>query len=65
MSRGGFRQGAGRKKEYTEGFMGMDVSCMFPDLGVMVGQAVTVTLDTTTHGRKHDRNVRYELFEAI
>ena len=49
----------------TEGFMGMDVSCMFPDLGVMVGQAVTVTLDTTTHGRKHDRNVRYELFEAI
>ena len=49
----------------TEGFMGMDVSCMFPDLGVMVGQAVTVTLDTTTHGRKHDRNTRFELFEAI
>ncbi|GIT16669.1 MAG: hypothetical protein CM1200mP38_3260 [Dehalococcoidia bacterium] len=45
--------------------MGMDVNCMFPDLGVMVGQAVTVTLDTTTHGRKHDRNVRYEFLKRL
>ncbi len=49
----------------TDGFMGWDIRCMFPELGVMVGYAVTATLDTTTHGRKHDIAARYNLFEAI
>ena len=31
-----------------DGFMGMDVRCLLPSLGVMVGYAVTVTVDTTT-----------------
>lgn len=49
----------------TDGFMGWDIRCMFPEMGVMVGYAVTATLDTTTHGRVHDREARFQLFEAI
>ena len=49
----------------TDGFMGWDIRCMFPEMGVMVGYAVTGTLDTTTHGRVHDREARFHLFEAI
>jgi regulator of RNase E activity RraA len=32
----------------VEGFMGMDIRCLTPELGVMVGYAVTVTVDSTT-----------------
>ena len=28
----------------TDGFMGWDIRCMFPEMGVMVGYAVTATL---------------------
>ena len=49
----------------TDGFMGWDIRCMFPEMGVMVGYAVTGTLDTTTHGRVQDRENAYQLFEAI
>ena len=49
----------------TDGFMGWDIRCLFPEMGVMLGYAVTATLDTTTHGRRHDRETRYKLFEAI
>ena len=49
----------------TDGFMGWDIRCLFPEMGVMLGYAVTATLDTTTHGRQHDRETRYKFFEAI
>ena len=49
----------------TQGFMGWDIRCMFPEFGVMVGYAVTATLDTVTPGRVHDRAVRFEFFQAI
>ena len=49
----------------TNGFMGWEISCMFPELGVMVGTAITATLDTTTPGRVLDRAISYQLFEAI
>lgn len=49
----------------TDGFMGWDIRCLFPEMGVMAGYAVTATLDTTTHGRVHDREARFQLFEAI
>lgn len=49
----------------TDGFMGWDLRCMFPELGVMVDYAVTATLDTTTHGRIHDKEARFTFFEAI
>ena len=52
-------------RDDTQGFMGWDIRCMFPEFGVMVGYAVTATLDTVTPGRVHDPAVRYELFEAI
>ena len=32
----------------VEGFLGMDIRCLTPELGVMVGYAVTVTVDSTT-----------------
>jgi regulator of RNase E activity RraA len=32
----------------VEGFLGMDIRCLLPELGTMVGYAVTVTVDTTT-----------------
>ena len=32
----------------NEGFMGMEIRCFFPELGVMVGHALTLTVDTTT-----------------
>lgn len=32
----------------VDGFPGMDIRCLFPELGPMVGYAVTVTVDSTT-----------------
>ncbi len=52
-------------RDNTQGFMGWDIRCMFPEFGVMVGYAVTATLDTVTPGRVQDPAARYELFEAI
>jgi 4-hydroxy-4-methyl-2-oxoglutarate aldolase len=34
----------------VEGFMGMGIRCLLPSLGIMVGYAVTVTVDSTTPG---------------
>ena len=34
----------------VEGFLGMDIRCLLPGLGAMVGYAVTVTVDSTTPG---------------
>ena len=49
----------------TDVFMGYDIGCMFPEMGVVVGYAVTATLDTTTHGRVQDRERTYQFFETI
>ncbi len=49
----------------TEGFMGWDIRCMFPEMDVMVGYAVTGTLDTVTTGKVHDSDARFRFFEAI
>ena len=35
----------------VEGFLGMDISCLSPELGVMVGYALPVTVDSTTPSR--------------
>jgi 4-hydroxy-4-methyl-2-oxoglutarate aldolase len=32
----------------VEGFLGMDIRCLLPALGTMVGYAITVTVDSTT-----------------
>ena len=49
----------------TEGFMGWNIRCQFPDLGVMVGQAVTATLNTTTTGKVKSRSVGHDCLQAI
>ena len=49
----------------TEGFMGWNIRCQFPDLGVMVGQAVTATFNTTTTGKPRSRSLWYECLQAI
>lgn len=41
-----------------EGFMGMDVRCMFPELGTMLGYALTVTVDSTTPEVQSDDGYR-------
>ena len=49
----------------TEGFMGWNIKCQFPDLGVMVGQAVTATLNTTTTGKEKSRSGWHDCLRSI
>jgi 4-hydroxy-4-methyl-2-oxoglutarate aldolase len=49
----------------TEGFMGMDIKCMFPDLGVMVGYAVTAKLDSQTEDPEPDKSVLFDVIKSI
>jgi 4-hydroxy-4-methyl-2-oxoglutarate aldolase len=37
-----------RVRNFVDGFMGMDIRCLTPSLGVMVGYAVTMNVDSTT-----------------
>lgn len=41
-----------------EGFLGMDVRCLFPELGTMVGYALTVTVDSSTPEVQSDEGYR-------
>jgi len=41
----------------AEGFLSMDIRCLFPDLGPVVGYALTATVDTTTAGAPRDRDM--------
>jgi regulator of RNase E activity RraA len=52
-------------RDDTHGFMGMDVPCLTPEFGVMVGYAVTATADSMTPGRPRDRRGLVKLFEAV
>ena len=52
-------------RDDTEGFLGMDVKCLTPEFGVMVGYAVTVTADSMTPGRARSRQGHVKVFEAI
>lgn len=38
----------------VEGFFGMNIRCLLPQLGTMVGYAITVTVDSTTPGVRPD-----------
>jgi 4-hydroxy-4-methyl-2-oxoglutarate aldolase len=46
-----------RVRPRVDGFAGWDLRCAFPELGSMVGYAVTCTADSTTEGRKDDRGL--------
>ena len=52
-------------RDDTEGYMGMDISCLTPEFGVMLGYAVTVTADSTTPGRARNRQGHVKVFDAI
>jgi 4-hydroxy-4-methyl-2-oxoglutarate aldolase len=49
----------------TSGFMGMDIKCMFPEFGVMVGYAVTAMVDSQTEGPEPDRSVLWNVVKGI
>jgi len=52
-------------RDDTEGYMGMDISCLTPEFGVMLGYAVTVTADSATPGRARNRQGHVKVFDAI
>ncbi len=54
-----------KARDDTQGYMGMDIRCLTPEFGVMLGHAVTLTADSTTPGRARSRQGLVKLFEAI
>jgi len=47
-----------------EGFAGWELRCAFPELGTMIGYAVTCTADSTTESRRDERGL-LRLWEAV
>lgn len=48
-----------------EGFFGMDIKCLFPEFGTMVGYAVTVKVDSTTPDVARDDEVWKQWVRAM
>jgi 4-hydroxy-4-methyl-2-oxoglutarate aldolase len=51
-------------RDRTDGFLGGAIRCLFPDLGVMVGQALTVTVGNEP-GEPASRNGYWRMWEAL
>lgn len=49
----------------AEGFMGPDIRCYYPEMGVMVGYAVTAKINTVYGDRPLSRNNWFEFLEAM
>jgi regulator of RNase E activity RraA len=49
----------------VEGYMGMDIRCLLPELGTMLGYAVTVTVDSTTQGAPFDPSGWHQWLQAM
>jgi len=49
----------------TEGYLGPEIQCRFPKLGVMVGYALTVTFDTRQPGEARNWDMLFKVFEAV
>lgn len=49
----------------VEGFLGMSIACLFPELGPMLGYALTVTVDSTTPEVSRDDGVWKEWVIAM
>ena len=52
-------------RDDSEGFMGARVRCLTPELGVMVGYAVTATCDSMTPGQPRRREPYMKLWEIL
>jgi 4-hydroxy-4-methyl-2-oxoglutarate aldolase len=48
-----------------EGFFGMDIHCLLPELGSMVGYAITLTVDSTTPGIPRNDEVWHAWLKAM
>jgi 4-hydroxy-4-methyl-2-oxoglutarate aldolase len=47
------------------GFTGMDIRCLYPQLGITLGYALTVAVDSTTPDAKRDNQVWMEWVRAM
>ncbi len=54
-----------RGKPFVADFLGMNIRCLLPQLGVMTGFAVTATVDSTTPDIPNDPSVWLACLEAI
>jgi regulator of RNase E activity RraA len=54
-----------RVRGRMQGFMGMDIRCLFPELGTMIGYALTVVVDSTTPDVPADENVWRQWVQAM
>lgn len=52
-------------RDDTQGFLGMEVSCLTPELGVMAGYAVTARANSMRPGARRDRAALMRLFDAV
>lgn len=52
-------------RDDTQGFLGMEIRCLTPEFGVMVGYAVTATADSTTPRRPRRLEGEMRLLDAI
>ncbi len=52
-------------RDDTQGFMGMDIRCLTPEFGVMVGYAVTATANCMAPGRPRNRQGLVRMLEAL
>jgi 4-hydroxy-4-methyl-2-oxoglutarate aldolase len=52
-------------RPHTSGFMGSEIRCLSPELGVMVGYAVTATVDSQTEGPPFDARVWWNVLKGI
>src|SRR6185503_16349191 len=52
-------------RDRTEGYVSHRIRCLFPEMGVLCGYAVTATIDTTTPGGPKARAGALRLYEAL
>ncbi len=48
-----------------EGYLGPEIECVFPEMGPMVGFAVTATIENVPPGEKGDPDKKFEFFDAL
>jgi 4-hydroxy-4-methyl-2-oxoglutarate aldolase len=52
-------------RDRTEGYLSHRIRCLFPEMGVLAGYAVTATVDTTTPGGPKSRAGAQQLYEML
>jgi 4-hydroxy-4-methyl-2-oxoglutarate aldolase len=52
-------------RDRTMGYTGGDIRCLFPELGTMIGYAVTIEADSTTPGPVPPRDAFFQVWEAL